>query len=90
MTDLIRGYILAINILGIFLMLLDKLKARSGNWRISEKTLILVAILGGSPGVYLGIKLFNHKTRHFKFNTIVPVIILIQILSIIYYLYGRN
>ncbi|NTW04987.1 MAG: DUF1294 domain-containing protein [Peptococcaceae bacterium] len=90
MTDLIAGYIVAINILGIFLMLLDKLKARSGNWRISEKTLIFIAILGGAPGVYLGLKIFNHKTRHFKFNTIVPAIILIQLLICIYYLYGRN
>lgn len=71
-------YLATINILGLVMMAWDKKRARSGSWRISEKNIMLVALTGGSAGIYLGMRLFGHKTRHFKFAFIVPVIFLIQ------------
>ncbi|KJS15841.1 MAG: membrane protein [Peptococcaceae bacterium BRH_c4b] len=71
-------YIIAINIVGVFIMAWDKMKARAGAWRISENNLLLIALVGGSVGIYLGLKVFRHKSRHYKFSVGVPIIFLIQ------------
>ena len=76
-------YITLLNLLGLTLMYIDKIKAINNEWRISENTLMLVSILGGSVGSYLGMKLFRHKTKHVKFSIGVPVIIFIQLFIII-------
>lgn len=76
-------YITLLNLLGLTLMYIDKIKAINNEWRISENTLMLVSILGGSVGSYLGMKLFRHKTKHAKFSIGVPVIIFIQLFIII-------
>ena len=47
-------------------------------WRVPEKTLLLIALLGGSPGAYAGMKIFRHKTRHRKFSAGIPVILAVQ------------
>ena len=79
------GYILAISYLlllnGIAFVLfgIDKLKARKGRWRIPERSLLVVALLGGSSGAWLGIKVWHHKTLHKKFSIGVPLIICLQI-----------
>jgi len=75
-------YITLINILGITLMYIDKIKAINKEWRISENTLILVSILGGSIGSYFGMKLFRHKTKHIKFSIGIPIIIVFQLFII--------
>lgn len=46
----------------------DKRRAQRGKRRIPEATLFLVAVLGGSPGVMLGMKAFRHKTLHTSFT----------------------
>ncbi|GBF34598.1 hypothetical protein DCCM_3717 [Desulfocucumis palustris] len=71
-------YIIAVNIAGVLSMGLDKMKARAGAWRIPENSLMLIALAGGSPGIYAGLKIFRHKTRHLKFSVGVPIIFLIQ------------
>lgn len=79
------GYILAISYLlllnGIAFVLfgIDKLKARKGRWRIPERSLLVVALLGGSIGAWLGIKVWHHKNLHKKFSIGVPLIICLQI-----------
>ncbi len=78
-NDIFVWYLMGINILGTALMLLDKIKSRMGSWRISEKKLIATALLGGSVGIYLGVKFFRHKTRHIVFNTYVPIMIFVQL-----------
>ena len=60
-------------------MLVDKQKARKNLWRIPEATLLTVAILGGSVGSLLGMRLFHHKTRKPKFSVGIPVILLLQL-----------
>ena len=57
---------------------IDKFKARRGKWRIPESTLFLLAIVGGSIGAWVGIKVWHHKTLHRKFKYGIPMIILAQ------------
>lgn len=71
-------YLLLINAVGFVIMLIDKRRAQKNLWRISESTLLTVAILGGSIGSYAGMKVFRHKTRKPKFSIGIPVIILLQ------------
>ncbi|MCM1100684.1 MAG: DUF1294 domain-containing protein [Clostridium sp.] len=78
MNILILLYLTGINVTAFALMGMDKRRARQHAWRISEKTLFLSAILGGSVGAYLGMRLFRHKTRHWYFVYGIPAIFLIQ------------
>ncbi len=73
-------YLSIINALGLVLMLVDKQKARNGDWRIPEALLMWVAALGGSLGAWLGMYLFHHKTRHPKFTLGVPALLAVQTL----------
>ncbi|MGN0165804.1 MAG: DUF1294 domain-containing protein [Lachnospiraceae bacterium] len=73
-------YLLLVNIIGFALMGIDKSKARKNKWRIPEKTLFFVAILGGSIGCVLGMKLFRHKTKHNKFVYGMPAILAFQVM----------
>lgn len=61
-------------------MYYDKKKAIKGQWRISEATLITMAIIGGSIGEYLGMQNFRHKTKHLKFKVGIPAIIIFQVI----------
>ena len=57
----------------------DKAKARRGAWRVPEKTLFLLPLLGGSVGALLGMLAFRHKTKHWYFVWGIPLILLAQI-----------
>ncbi|PYG90325.1 uncharacterized membrane protein YsdA (DUF1294 family) [Ruminiclostridium sufflavum DSM 19573] len=80
--------LLILNISGFILVSLDKYKAKNKLWRIPERSFFILSILGGSIGVYTGLILFNHKTRHWYFMIIIPLIILAQIVFI-YFLSGK-
>ncbi len=80
-------YLAFINLVGFFAMFLDKQKAKKDKWRIPEKTLFLIAILGGSIGTTVGMNLFRHKTKHWYFKFGMPGILILQ-LALIYYLRG--
>lgn len=77
-------YLLIINLTGFFAMFLDKQKARRGKWRIPEKTLFLLAIIGGSLGTTLGMHTFHHKTKHWYFKFGMPLILIAQVALIVY------
>jgi Predicted membrane protein len=83
---LLIAYILIVNVLTFILFAIDKWKAKHGKWRIPEATLLIMAAIGGSLGTLFGMKLFHHKTLHKKFNIGLPVILLLQIILIIYFL----
>ena len=68
-------------------MFLDKQKAKKGKWRIPEKTLFLVALIGGSLGTTLGMNTFRHKTKHWYFKFGMPAILILQIALSIYLLF---
>ena len=72
-------YLAIINAAAFLLMIIDKMKARHGLWRISEATLIGSALLGGSVGALIGMYLVRHKTQHPKFTIGVPVILVLQV-----------
>ena len=72
-------YIFCINLTGFFSMGIDKRKAQKAKWRIPEKTLFLIALLGGAVGSLLGMHLFHHKTRHWYFRYGIPAILILQL-----------
>ena len=76
-------YLIIINATGFLLMLADKSKAKRGAWRIPEATLMGVAVIGGSIGSLIGMKLFRHKTRHPKFYIGIPLILALHIVAAI-------
>lgn len=73
------GYLILMNLIAFALYGIDKRRAKQGAWRISEYTLLLAALLGGSLGALLGMRYFRHKTRHRKFRYGVPLILLLQL-----------
>lgn len=73
-------YLIFINVLGFLFMGIDKKKAVHRKYRIPEKQLFALAILGGSAGSYMGMHVFRHKTKHKSFIIGIPVIILCQVL----------
>ena len=77
--DIILAYIAVANLAGFFAMGADKHYAKKGMRRIPERTLFTIAIVGGSVGVYLGMRAFRHKTLHKSFRIGFPVILLCQL-----------
>ena len=77
--------LLAINAVVFLVYGIDKLKAKKGKWRISESTLLLLAVTGGSIGAWLGMKAWHHKTMHKKFRYGLPLIILLQFSVALYF-----
>lgn len=75
---LLAVYFILINLLGFAAMGIDKQKAIRGLWRIPEKTLFSLALLGGSVGSILGMQVFRHKTKHLSFRAGMPAILLLQ------------
>ena len=77
-------YILAINIATFLLYSIDKYKAKQNQWLISEATLLMMAVIGGSIGAWAGMRLWHHKTMHKKFKYGIPVIIILQVVLAVY------
>ena len=77
-------YLFAINIVSFFLYGIDKYKAKKNKWRIPEATLLMIAVIGGSIGAWVGMRLWHHKTMHKKFMYGIPVIIIMQIALVAY------
>ena len=77
-------YLLGINVVTFIVYGIDKYKAKKAKWRIPEATLLLLAVLGGSIGAWMGMKVWHHKTMHKKFKYGIPAILLIQIALMAY------
>ena len=84
--NIILGYLLAVNITSFLLYGIDKYKAKKGRWRISEATLLLMAVIDGSIGAWVGMRIWHHKTMHKKFKYGIPVIIIFQVALAVYLL----
>ena len=84
MTNALLYYLIVINIATFLVYGIDKWKAKQGSWRISEATLLILAVIGGSIGALLGMKIWHHKTMHKKFKYGLPLILIIQIILIGY------
>ncbi len=74
----LAAYLAAANLAAFAAFGVDKRRAKRGAWRIPERTLFLLAILGGSIGAFLGMYVFHHKTKHWYFRWGIPAILLLQ------------
>ncbi len=72
-------WLAVINLVTFAVYGIDKAKAKRGAWRVPEKTLFLLPLLGGSLGALLGMRVFHHKTKHWYFVWGIPLILLAQI-----------
>ena len=77
-------YFAAINLVTFFVYGIDKYRAKRGAWRIPEKTLFLLPILGGSIGAIAGMKFFHHKTKHWYFKYGLPLILILQLALVVW------
>lgn len=80
-------WLIAINLVTFAVYGADKRRARRGAWRVPEKTLFLLPLLGGSVGALLGMRVFRHKTKHWYFVWGVPAILLAQLALAAWLLY---
>ena len=64
MANALLYYLIVINVVTFLVYGIDKWKAKQGSWRISEATLLILAVIGGSIGALLGMKVWHHKTMH--------------------------
>ena len=83
-------YLVSINVVTFFMYGIDKWKAKKSRWRIREAALLGLAVLGGSIGAWLGMKVWHHKTQHKKFKYGVPAIIIIQLALIVYFIISKT
>ena len=82
--DTIAAYLIFLNLVGFLIMGEDTRRAKMHRWRISERMLFLVSILGGSIGTWAGMYVFRHKTRHWYFVIGIPLILILQIAGAIW------
>jgi uncharacterized membrane protein YsdA (DUF1294 family) len=71
---------------GFFSMSIDKRRAKKNLWRIPERTLLLIALLGGAPGTLFGMFCCRHKIRSLKFMVPIPALTILH-LGIIFYIW---
>ena len=83
-------YLVSINVVTFFMYGIDKWKAKKSRWRIRETALLGLAVLGGSIGAWLGMKVWHHKTQHKKFKYGVPAIITVQLALIVYFIISKK
>lgn len=86
MLAIISGILLTLNLLTFIIYGIDKFKAKKAKWRIPESTLLLLAVVGGSIGAWLGLQVWRHKTQHKKFYIGIPMILTLQVIATIYIL----
>ena len=80
--EILIVYFVAINVTKFLTFGIDKWKAKQGSWRVSEATLLGLAVIGGCIGALLGMRVWHHKTLHKKFKYGLPLILLAQIVLI--------
>lgn len=81
-------YLLIVNIIGFLAMGIDKRRAKMMEWRIPEKTLFLITLFGGGIGTISGMYTFRHKTKKKYFTIGLPLILIIEIVSVAYLIWG--
>lgn len=82
----IHLYLITINVITFALYGMDKWRAMTRQWRIREKKLIGLAVIGGSVGAMIGMTVFHHKTRKWYFKLGIPAILVIQITLVLHFM----
>ncbi len=80
-------YLLFINLFSVLICTFDKSQARANKYRISEKALFLISVIGGSVAMYITMRVIRHKTRKKKFMIGIPLIIVFQISLMALYIF---
>ncbi|MEH7010594.1 DUF1294 domain-containing protein [Neobacillus niacini] len=83
--SIIFGAYIIMNLIGLIVMKVDKDRAKKHQYRISEKTLWLIALFGGAVGTTLGMQLYRHKTKHLSFKFGFPILALAEIILLGYF-----
>ncbi len=78
--NILISYFLLTNLIGFVMCAMDKRYAVKKKWRIPEKKLFIIGILGGALGVYISMIIFRHKTKHWYFVLGMPLIVVVQII----------
>jgi len=86
MVKVVMLWFVVINIIGYVVMSEDKIKARKRRERVPEKTLFLLAAMGGALGVLIAMYRKRHKTRHMSFRIGIPLLLLLNIFLYSYFL----
>ena len=84
MEMIIYTFIAILNVITFLIYAIDKWQAKKNRWRIPESILLLLAVLGGSIGAWMGMKIWHHKTMHKKFKYGIPLIMILQIGMLLY------
>ena len=84
MEMIIYTFIAILNVITFLIYAIDKWKAKKNRWRIPESILLLLAVLGGSIGALMGMKIWHHKPMHKKFKYGIPLIMILQIGMLLY------
>lgn len=82
-SQLLLIYLVLINLVSIIVTISDKHKAIKRKWRVPESTLLLLSAMGGSASMYVTMLIIRHKTKHPKFMIGIPVIIVLQCISVL-------
>ena len=82
---IVPDYFLLVNSWAIGITIHDKHRAQKGGWRIPESTLLLIAAIGGAPGMYLTMKKIRHKTQKKKFMIGIPLLFFLQIVILTFF-----
>lgn len=82
--NLLLGYVLIINLIGLWIMYVDKQRARKRAYRIPELRLWTIAVFGGALGTTIGMYMFRHKTKHMVFRIGFPFLVILQIILVYY------
>ena len=85
--EFVSIYILIINLLSVLSCIIDKRNSKRDRWRISEKNLLLMCVMGGSVAMYITMRIIRHKTRHNKFMIGIPLIFALQLIAVIAVMY---
>lgn len=83
-------YLFLLSFGGFLIMGIDKRKAKRGLWRVPEKSIFLIALLGGGVGTWLGMQIFRHKTKHWYFKFGLPAISMLQLALLAAWVYWNT
>ncbi len=83
-------FAVVMNLIGFFVMGIDKMQSRKHRRRVPERRIFIISILLGSVGTFAGMYVFRHKTRHMKFVIGIPVILAAQIIVWVLLTYGKD
>ena len=88
-TKWAMAWLIAASVMAIVVTVWDKRRARRQAWRVPERTLWLVSVLGGSAATYLTMRVIRHKTLHRQFMWGLPLLVVAQA-ALLFFLWHKE